>query len=488
MSLPGLRLRAVNDRPLRPGGDYVLYWMIAARRTRHNFGLQHALERAGELGQSLIVLEALRADYPYASARLHAFALAGMADNRAAFEGSGVLYHPYVEPRPGAGKGLLAALASRASLVVTDDYPAFFLPRMVRAAGAALDVRLEAVDSNGILPLRAAPKAFARAFDFRRFLQGELPRHLGQGPRAEPLAGIELAGRRRLPHGVTERWPAAPTALLALEPAALAALPVDQRVAPAPHRGGPREGLRRLARFVAEALPRYAEERDEPEAQATSGLSPWLHWGHLGASEVLAAVARSEGWRPARVGGAARQGARTGWWGMSASAEAFLDQLVTWRELGFNLCLHEPEPYAFESLPDWARETLLEHASDRRQHLYSKQQLERAETHDELWNAAQNQLRAEGVIHNYLRMLWGKKVLEWTDHPRRALEVLVELNDRYALDGRDPNSASGIGWILGRFDRAWGPERPVYGKIRYMTSANTRRKLQVEAYVERWSG
>ena len=488
MAVPELRVRDVNGRPPRPRGAYVLYWMIAARRTGWNFGLDHALARAAELDVPLVVLEALRVGYPYASDRLHAFALAGMADQRAAFDGTGVLYHAYVEPEPGAGKGLLRALAEQAACVVTDDYPAFFLPRMVAAAGEQLDVRLEAVDSNGLLPMRAAQKTFVRAFDFRRFLQVELPRHLMDGPRVRPLANVALPARERLPRGIAERWPAAEPALLALEPSALAKLPIDHSVPPAPMHGGAREAARQLAAFVSEKLDRYAEERDAPDDGAASGFSPWLHWGHLASHQVLGAIARHENWKPSDVGGAERKGARAGWWGMSASAEAFLDQLVTWRELGFNFCHREPDPYAFDSLPAWARETLHEHTKDRREHVYDLAQFERAETHDPLWNAAQNQLRGEGVMHNYLRMLWGKKVLEWTREPREALRILVELNDRFALDGRDPNSASGILWTFGRYDRAWGPERPIYGKIRYMTSASARRKLRLEAYIERWDG
>jgi deoxyribodipyrimidine photo-lyase len=143
---------------------------------------------------------------------------------------------------------------------------------------------------------------------------------------------------------------------------------------------------------------------------------------------------------------------------------------------------------AYESLPDWARATLEEHAHDARAPLYDERALDEARTHDELWNAAQNELRAAGAIHGYLRMLWGKKVLEWTASPREALRVLIELNNRYALDGRDPNSYGGILWTLGRHDRAWGPERPIFGKVRYMSSANTARKVRVRDYVARWNG
>jgi len=170
---------------------------------------------------------------------------------------------------------------------------------------------------------------------------------------------------------------------------------------------------------------------------------------------------------------------------MSPSAEAFLDELVTWRELGYGFCTHEPDYDRYESLPAWARATLEDHASDPREHIYSVDELGAASTGDDLWNAAQRQLVHEGVIHNYLRMLWGKRILEWTRHPREALAVMIEINNRYALDGRDPNSYSGICWVLGRFDRGW-PERAIFGKVRSMTSASTRRKVKLDDYLARW--
>jgi deoxyribodipyrimidine photo-lyase len=161
---------------------------------------------------------------------------------------------------------------------------------------------------------------------------------------------------------------------------------------------------------------------------------------------------------------------------------------VTWRELCYHYAHHRPDHSSFSSLPDWARATLLEHASDPRPFTYTLEQFEDAATHDEIWNAAQRQLRESGRIHNYLRMLWGKKILHWTSSPEEAWAILVELNNRYAIDGRDPNSYGGIGWVLGRFDRAWGPERPIFGKVRYMSSKNARRKLRLRGYLERWSG
>ncbi|MBN8525452.1 MAG: deoxyribodipyrimidine photolyase, partial [Planctomycetes bacterium] len=212
---------------------------------------------------------------------------------------------------------------------------------------------------------------------------------------------------------------------------------------------------------------------------------PWLHLGHISVHEVVQAVWDAHGWTPERLGTVAR-GAKDGWWGLPPAAEAFLDEIVTWRELGHHYCFHRPDHADFATLPAWALKTLDEHRGDRRQHLYTREQFERGETHDELWNAAQRQLREEGIIHNYLRMLWGKKVIEWSATPEEAWATLDHLNNRWAVDGCNPNSWSGIAWCFGRFDRPWAPTRPIFGSIRWMSSDNTRRKMDVKPYLARW--
>lgn len=485
MGVPEIRRRAANARPLRPDGEYVLYWCTANRRTRSNFALERAVEHCVELGRPLVVLEALRCGYRHASDRIHRFVIEGMRDEVAALRAAGVTRHVYVEPISGAGKGLLDALAARACVVVADEAPVFFLPRMLEAAAARIDVRMEAVDSCGLLPLRAIPRAFPTAHGFRWHLQRELPQHLGNSPQPAPLDPLPRRPAVRIPREVLARWPAADLDAL-LAPGGLSDLPIDHGVDPVDEPGGSAAAARRLDRFVAQVLPRYAKDRDHPDADATSGLSAALHFGHLSAHEVFARIAQRERWTHTRLGRSRPSGKREGWWGMSSDAEAFLEQLVTWRELGYGFAFHRPDADRYESLPDWARATLEEHAKDRRNPVYSAQQLAASSTGDPVWNAAQTELRTTGRLNNYLRMVWGKLVLAWTRSPQDAFDLLFELNDRYALDGRDPNSASGIGWCFGRFDRAWGPERPVYGKVRYMTSASARRKLRMNAYLGRF--
>ena len=482
--VPPERIRAANDSPVRRDGDHVLVWTTAFRRTAWNFTLDRAVEWSRELARPVLVLEALRAGYPHASDRLHAFILQGMVDSDRAYSDAGIAYHPYVEPAPGAGRGLLAALAARACVVVTDDAPFFFLPRMLAAAAERLPVRVEAVDGNGLLPVRLAPATFPTAYAFRRHLQAEVPERLTHFPSTDPLDAEGVAGAE-VPDDVASRWPRAAPEILAATPAALRALPIDHAVPPVGDaRGGIVAGRSVLSSFLAERLPRYLE-RSHPDADASSGLSPWLHFGHVSAHEVFARLARREGWRESRLGKVT--GSRAGFWGMSPEAEAFLDELVTWREVGFNMASKRPDCDRYESLPRWALETLARHAPDRREHVYAVADLAAARTHDPLWNAAQRQLLAQGRIHNYLRMLWGKKILEWSPTPRQALAAMLELNDRHALDGRDPNSVSGIFWVLGRYDRPWGPERPVFGTVRYMSSANAARKLRVGPYLARFT-
>jgi deoxyribodipyrimidine photo-lyase len=485
-SVPDIRITQCNQAPVRAERDFVMYWMTAFRRLDFNYALEHAVNLAQDHGVGLVVLEALRVDYPWASDRFHQFIIDGMVEHRRRLEHTKVEYYPFVEREIGGGKGLLEALSARAVSVVTDDFPAFMHPAMTAAAAERVDVRLEKVDSNGIIPIRAADKVFKRAYDFRRWIQGHGREHLDRWPREHPLVGKRLGDLDGLPDEVTHQW--APTSAEDLEdPGFVTSLPIDHQVGVVEHRrGGSSAARAKLEEFLEERFSAYAERRSHPEDDSSSHLSPWLHFGHLSAHRVFGEVIAQEGWSIDDLGDKAK-GQREGWWGMSEHAESFLDELITWREVGFNRCAFRDDYADYESLPDWALETLAEHADDPRPHLYSLEEFEQARTHETLWNAAQMQLVKEGRIHNYLRMLWGKKILHWSPTPHQALDIMVELNNKYALDGRDPNSYSGIFWVLGRYDRPWGPEREIFGKVRYMTSKSTRRKFSVDGYIDKWT-
>ncbi|MDQ7784391.1 MAG: hypothetical protein RDU20_16005 [Desulfomonilaceae bacterium] len=480
------RIRKCNDAAVNRHGRYVLYWMIANRRTQWNFSLQRAVEWTLELRKPLLVLEALRCGYQWASDRLHTFVMEGMRDNAEDFSRTPALYYPYLEPEQGAGKGLLKALAQDACCVITDDYPCFFLPRMAASAARQVPVLLEAVDSNVIVPMRWSEKSYLNAFGFRRFLQSNLEPHLYAFPERNPADAIETARMEELPPGITDRWPPAHRWLAQIGRRSLAEFPIDHTVGPSRVIGGSAAASERLGSFLDSSLNHYAELRNHPDADCTSGLSPYLHFGHISVHQIFTELMEREDWSVKKLSTNA-SGKRSGWWGVGENADGFLEELITWREVGYNMCSRRSDYDQYESLPDWARKTLKDHESDPRSYRYDLEQLETAETHDELWNAAQTQLVQEGILHTYLRMLWGKKILEWSPSPRIALERMIELNNKYALDGRDPNSYSGIFWVLGRYDRPWGPERPILGKVRYMSSDSARRKLKLTRYLQKYA-
>ena len=481
MGVPSERIECLSARPINPEGAYVLVWMVCARRASWSWMLQYARERAEELGLPLLVLEALRAAYPWASPRFHQFVIDGMRDNQAAMEAAGVAYYPYVEVEPGEGRGLLESLARDAAWVVTDYKPGFFQDRMQQAFAARSPCRVDRIDDNGLLPLEASGRAWPTAHGLRRHLQRVLPDHLSTVPDPDPFAGSSLPRLTSLPQAATSRWPMLTDARAAASIARLSGPDVVEGVS-----GGSVAASGQWTQFLRGGLRRYDTDRNLTSSEGTSRLSAALHFGHISSAQLVHDLLDAEGWTPSSLAENVR-GSRTGWWGVSPAAEGFLDQVITWRELGHIFCHHVPDYDRWETLPAWAINTLEVHADDPRPEVYTMEELDQAATADPVWNAAQNQLREEGRIHNYLRMLWGKKVLQWSPHPREALATLIELNNRYALDGRDPNSYSGIFWCFGRFDRAWGPERPIFGKVRYMTSENTRRKFKLNPYLARWS-
>lgn len=458
--------------------------MTAFRRLNSNFALQRAIELAREHQRPLVILEAVRMGYRWASDRMHRFIIDGMIDNHQQAEKYGVTYLAYVERQRGDGHGLARSLATHACATITDDFPCFFHPALYGSVVRKWPAYVELVDSNGILPMRVADRTFTVAHSYRRYMQKVVAAEFPQFPAMDPFRGPPLPRLEKLPAEISKSWKFDSANQLAKLD--LATLPIDHSVAPTQDRGGRVAGLDLLNRFAGRRIGEYAEARNEPEQQGSSGLSPYLHFGHISPHEVFESISGSvPKWSLEKIG--KPNGKMDGFWNMEPNAEAFMDQLMTWREIGFNMCSREPDYDRYESLPSWAQKTLSDHEGDARPQVYDLEQFEAANTHDELWNAAQRQLVREGRIHNYLRMLWGKKILHWSRSPREALDVMIELNNKYALDGRDPNSYSGIFWVLGRYDRAWGPERPIFGKIRYMTSESTRSKYSVKQYLQRYA-
>ena len=469
-------------------GDYVLYWMQAYRRLERNHALDFALRQAEDSGKPLVVYEGLRLDYPWASARLHRFVLEGMRDNRAAAVRLGLAYWPFVETEPHGARGLVARLAGRATVVVTDDFPCFVVPQQIEGLARRTETPVFAVDGNSLVPLarlQAGSAAASAAAHVRSRIHREFAEAWEQ--RAHVVPRVARGARSTLE---------APFPIVDLDDldALLSRLPVDQsvpavRVTP----GGSVAGQRRLADFLSRRLAGYDDARSAPappEAGHQSGLSPYLHFGHISIEEVIEQTLATTGrWTPRELA-PRRFGKRSGFYTRNVDVDAFLDEAVTWRDLGYQWHWSRRADTARldRALPAWAFKTLMRHADDEREYVYTAEEWEAGATHDPLWNAAQRELAVTGTIHNYLRMLWGKKVIEWSRTPEEAYRTLVHLNNKYALDGRDPNSWSGILWCFGLFDRPWAPERGVLGRVRYMSSANTAKKFRLGsylAYVER---
>jgi deoxyribodipyrimidine photo-lyase len=338
----------------------------------------------------------------------------------------------------------------RPSLVVGDENPMREPESWRQAAAKKLRMPLWTVDADVIVPSKLLEKAQYAAHIIRPRLQAQLPRFLvPQNNLKAKVAWKRPAGLQSLDaeFDIAQGWP------------------LDASVGPVSgFRGGTKEALRLLAEFIQHGLQSYGTSRNKPEVRGTSRLSPYLHFGHISPLTVALAV-KNAGAPP-------------------ADKESFLGQLITWRELAVNLVRFNPNYDNFECAEPWAHRTLASHAKDHRPVLYTERQMEQAETHDALWNAAQAQMVTTGWMHNYVRMYWAKKILEWSPSPAQAYQIAVRLNDKYELDGRDPNGYAGIAWsIAGKFDRPWF-ERPIFGQIRYMSGASTGKKFDSRKYIQ----
>lgn len=448
------RVIQLNDRPVNTNARYVLYWMQMYKRVDNNHSLIYAIRRANELRLPLVVYEGLKYYYPWASDRIHTFILEGVDEKRREFEQLGIRYVFYLQKDADAPKNTVAALAKDAALIVTDDYPCFIIPQHNRRVAERAEIPVYAVDSNGIIPMSKFDKEEYAAYTIRPKINKLLDRYLKPLPSEAvdfPSVGIEVDCPETL---VTEDNIAS----------LVAGCGIDHSVPASRHyKGGTNEGRKRLKKFVDESLPDYDKARSKPDRDGSSRLSSYLHFGYLSPLEIALTVQQADA--------------------PQESIDAYLEELIVRRELSFNMTSFNAHYDSLAALPAWVQKTMREHADDARQFNYSLEQLEAGETHDELWNAAQSEMVATGEMHNYVRMLWGKNVIAWSPSYEVAFETLVHLNNKYCLDGRDPNSYAGILWCFGKHDRAWF-ERPVFGLIRYMASHSTGKKFDSKKYIE----
>ncbi|MGE4536960.1 MAG: deoxyribodipyrimidine photo-lyase [Desulfovibrio sp.] len=448
MQVHPARIRSLASPPGRSGA--VVYWMSRDQRAADNWALLHAASLAGEAGAPLVVAFALAPAFPGATSRHYAFMLAGLAETEAALRARGI---PLVVLTGEPGLTVPAFLHTVDAGVCVTDFDPLRVKRVWKAAVAvASPAALVEVDAHNVVPCFAASqKREYAAATLRPKIHRLLPDFLEPFPELPTFPAGNLEGFAPVD------WLAA-AAFVQGDPA----VPPVAGIAP-----GSAAATGALGDFIHDRLKIYSERRNDPNAGATSGLSPYFHFGQL--APQRAALAALD----------ARAHAQEG-------ADAFLEELVVRRELADNFCLYEPEYDRFEALPEWARKTLAAHAADPRPYRYDREAFAAAATHSALWNAAERQLLREGRIHGYMRMYWAKKVLEWSGTPREALETALYLNDRFALDGRDPNGVVGVLWSVGGLhDRPWA-NRPVYGQVRYMNERGCRRKFDVDAYVARY--
>jgi len=449
------RVRKLNDREPRENARYVLYWAQMNRRAESNHALAFAADLANQRGLPLLFYEGLTCRYPFASDRFHTFLLEGVPETARRLKKLGVGYFFYPRKRRADPNDALYRLAAEAAEVVSDDYPTFIAAEHNRSVPARLDIPYYAVDSSCIVPMAHFAKQEYAAYTIRPKIHRILAEFL------QPVAPI------RMKH----KWDA-PVSPLHCEvtdeniPALVASCEIDHSIAPSVEfRGGRKEAERRLHYFLHENLRRYAKTSNQPSEKSTSGMSPFLHFGHISSLEIALE---------------AKQYAEE----HDLIAAEFLEELIVRRELAFNFARFGSQPDTLDALPDWARATLNKHDRDKRDFVYSREQFERAQTHCELWNATQRELLRDGKIHGYYRMYWGKKIIEWSATHQGALDTMIYLHDKYALDGRDPNTYTNILWCFGLHDRPW-TERPVFGMIRYMSLDGMKRKTDVDAYINR---
>lgn len=448
------RVVAINDKPIEPGRRYVLYWMQMFKRVEYNHALVWAIRQANELQLPLVVYEGLKYYYPWASDRLHTFILEGVEEKRIAFAKLGIKYVFYLQQTAGSPKRTVERLAKDAALIVTDEYPCFIIPDHNRHIADRSRIAVHAVDSNGVIPISKFDREEYAAYTIRPKINKLLDHYL------VPFAEEELQVKAP---ALDVDCPETAVSAENIE-TLVADCSIDHKVAPsAAYKGGTENGRKRLKHFIECILCNYQRDRNKPERDGSSRLSAYLHFGFLSAIEVALAAKESDC--------------------PEEDKEAFLEELIVRRELSFNLTSHNSKYDSIEALPDWVHRTMREHSADERTVTYSLEQLEQAETHDELWNAAQREMVRTGEMHNYVRMLWGKNVIAWSQSYEVAFETLVHLNNKYCLDGRDPNSYAGILWCFGKHDRPW-MERPVFGTIRYMTSQSTGKKFNSKKYIE----
>ena len=446
------RITTRCDGPPDPKGRCVVYWMQRAQRGIDNHAVDIAVAVANLLELPLVVYFAAISNFPHANLRHYAFLNQGLVDIEQDLQRRNITFLMRRAPHE-SHEQLLRDV--HAAFLIGDENPLRAPEQWRKQLASRISIPFWTVDADVIVPSKLVDKPQYGAYTIRPRLYRLLPDYL------HPYENPHASHTWKRPHGfqsdsvhedITRGW-----------------TDLDRSVAPVEAwQGGTQAAFRRLKHFTGTLLPAYIAQRNRPETDGTSCLSPYLHFGHIGPLSIALAVE------------AAAKADRK----LQPAKDSYFNELIVWRELAINFVSYTPNYDSPACAEDWARQTIAEHARDEREHIYTLRQLETAQTHDPLWNAGQLQMVRHGWMHNYIRMYWAKKILEWTPDIATAMKYCIHLNDKYFLDGRDPNGYAGIAWaLLGKFDRAWG-ERPIFGKIRYMSGASTGKKFDSKRYIE----
>jgi deoxyribodipyrimidine photo-lyase len=448
------RIVVRSPAAIDPRGRCIIYRMRRAQRALDNPALNAAIAAANALKRPVVVFFGLQARHPIANLRHYTFMIEGLAETAEtlARRRCGFVLR-ICSGSNSSDEFARFCTEMRPSLVICDEDPARRDAQWRQEGQLYPAAPIWSVDADVIVPSILLEKEQFAARTIRPRIQKRLVEFLK--PVGNPSARVTWK-----PDGKIKS--------LQVSPQLIDRLRIDRSVSPATFRGGTNAALAALRRFVRGRLDDYASDRNRPEIEGTSRLSPYLHFGQVGPHTVALAIENAAA--PAR------------------ERDTFLEELVVRRELAINFVRYNPRFKTLASVEPWAHRTIDEHACDPRACLYTEKRLANAETHDALWNAAQRQMVRSGWMHGYMRMYWAKKILEWSPSADEAYDICVRMNDRYELDGRDPNGYAGIAWAIGgKHDRAWGPERPIYGKIRYMSFVGTSRKFNSRAYIEKWN-
>jgi deoxyribodipyrimidine photo-lyase len=435
----------LNDLEERKG-KYVLYWMQAAQRVEYNHALEYAVYYSNSLKVPLLAVFCIVDKYPYSNISQYRFMIEGLQEVQKQLEKRGIPFVALLD----TPERVIPSIAEDASLVVVDrDYQR--LQRKWRTSIAqSIECPLHQVETNVVVPIEAvSPKEEYSAGTIRPKVHRILEDYLvplrkqrvkisseGIGEEGIDLTDIDTVLKRvKVENDITQ----------------------DIRF-----RGGTSKAKKLLKQFISQDLDVFATLRNDPSIDRLSKMSPYLHFGQISPLFIALQVRKAN----------------------SPGTDTYLEELIIRRELSMNFVFFNSNYDTFECLPNWAKETLEFHSFDNREYIYSFNELENATTHDPYWNAAQKEMVHTGKMHGYMRMYWGKKIIEWTESPFDAYETCIKLNDSYELDGRDPNGYAGVAWCFGKHDRAWG-ERAIFGKVRYMNDKGLKRKFNIEAYVDR---